>query len=703
MAMADSTDKIQALMDEVYSAWQKEENKGKGKWDVLDGFSEAHQIAVVFGNFNYQVENGGIEQWIYNGYFQDDAEKLAGFLEIGAETDTRCRTILDKVYMLDKYAQETGCDRYGDFRDPYDGDDEGGFIGDIINCDEFDTWYYEHCGKDDWWETVCGFIDEAESHGLAPVGQQEHSEGDTNIKPTLQVYIENVHDERIGGFTIPLPTTAEALQPFLTGAEIKGWQDMKIWEVTSDIGGLGEAVKGTMKKSMTPDTLDELNYFAARIGGLSENQRDIFAAVIASGWRDGTIKDTINIIENLDNFDLQPAFSEEQYGDFLLDTQKDETSGVFRRFEDSADPDEKAFADYVLRLEAYINPKDYGRGTAEEEGGVFTKYGYITADESPYKGVYRGTDDVPDDYRLFSQPGERAESLVKAENINVAAALIKISAVSGDYMRGAPAEILKEISGGKDRDYLLTVNTNGIHFYPALDAYKRGGGPAGVIASLTGEPGTRFFALRLNETGSAQSGGLLEVNRDALHANAIRHHITPDWMEAEMADGSKSSFTIWDWSNMDSTERSQVVVCEPKYSTDDINKVQRRFNDFRNECATAADEVTEPELLESLNKAYMAAAHNSLADMIRIENEAAREILARGDADVYRLTQSGSEKLSQIDAAKPLCFKENSELAIKREDISGLDKWAERTADKLLRQQERGERDKSQTKGDQLL
>ena len=169
--MAEFSDKIQALMDEMYDKWQKGDNKSK--WEVLDDFSEAHKIAVVFGNFNYQVENGGIEQWIYNGYFQDDAEKFIEFLEIGAETDDRCRNILDKVYQLDQYAHETDCDRYGNFYDS-DNDGDSSFIGDIINCDKFDSWYYENCGKDDWWSTVCGIIDKAEAR-LALTEQHEHT------------------------------------------------------------------------------------------------------------------------------------------------------------------------------------------------------------------------------------------------------------------------------------------------------------------------------------------------------------------------------------------------------------------------------------------------------------------------------------------------------------------------------------------------
>jgi hypothetical protein len=119
-------------------------------------------------NFNHQVENGGIEQWIYNGYFHDDIEKFIEHLETGAKSDERCRTILNRIYTLDQYAKETGCDRDGYFHDPDDEDGESGFIGDIISHDGFDSWYYEHCGKDDWWETVCGIIDKAEAHEAIP-------------------------------------------------------------------------------------------------------------------------------------------------------------------------------------------------------------------------------------------------------------------------------------------------------------------------------------------------------------------------------------------------------------------------------------------------------------------------------------------------------------------------------------------------------
>lgn len=154
--MSAFEDRIQALMDEAYADWQKEENRGKDKWDILGGFSEAHHVAVVLGNFNYQVENGGISQWIYNGYFHDDADRLIKYLEIGAESDERCRTILKSITTLDQYANETNCDRYGNFYDPDDGNGESSFVGDGINCGMFDSWYYKNCCGDTWLQTICG-------------------------------------------------------------------------------------------------------------------------------------------------------------------------------------------------------------------------------------------------------------------------------------------------------------------------------------------------------------------------------------------------------------------------------------------------------------------------------------------------------------------------------------------------------------------
>jgi hypothetical protein len=175
--ISDFGDKIQALVDEFYSEWQQGKNQSKGKWEILDGFSEAHKVAVIFGNFNNQVENGGINQWIYNGYFHEDAERLIEHLEVGAAFDERFQTILDSIYKLDQYARDTDCDRYGNLCDPDDEDGDISFLGDMINSDAFDTWYYKYCGENDWWESVCGIIDELEGRESVAADREQPATG----------------------------------------------------------------------------------------------------------------------------------------------------------------------------------------------------------------------------------------------------------------------------------------------------------------------------------------------------------------------------------------------------------------------------------------------------------------------------------------------------------------------------------------------
>lgn len=429
--MATFGDRIQSLIDEVYSEWKKEENKSKGKWDILDGFSEAHQIAVAFGNFNYQVENGGIEQWIYNGYFHEDAEKLAEHLETGAKSDERCRTILDSVYTLEQRARETDCDRDGNYSNPDDEDGERSFIGDMINCDAFDTWYYEHCGKEDWWETVCGIIDKAEPHEITPARQNEEKSENAAVPTPIQVYIENARDSSIGGFTIPFPTTQETLAPWLAAIQEHPDDlfDIVIREVRSSVPGLENVLQGFTDEGIV---FNELNYLAAKIGGLGKWETELYVAALEAGNHSENVKDLINLAENIKRFDLQPAFNEEMYGEFLLQMEKDNTSNAFERLEKSADQEERELARHILRLEEHVDVKAYRREFVQAEKGVFTKYGYI-AERGEFSEVYRGLEDIPREYRLFDTTVQIQEK-PEAESLRVIPPGIRSDEMLGRYL-----------------------------------------------------------------------------------------------------------------------------------------------------------------------------------------------------------------------------------------------------------------------------
>ena len=699
--MADFSEKIQALMDEVYNEWQKDENKGKGKWDVLNGFSEAHQIAVVFGNFNHQVENGGIEQWIFNGYFHDDAEKFTEFLEIGAETDERCRFILDKVYLLDQYAQETGCDRDGYYRDD---DGESSSIGEMINGDAFDTWYYANCGNEDWWELVSGTIDKAEERGLAPTGQYEQDEGDANIKPPLQVYIWNVHDDRIGGFTMPLPATMEELQPFLDSAEITGWQDVEILEVSSDISGLGEALTENIRKTMTKDALDELNYLAARIGALQGgNGHDMFAAAVETKRYNGSVAEIINLTfsENLNRFDLLPAFTDEQYGEFLLDFGGDEHADAFNRLDNSDDPTDAALAKYIEKLEKYADREAYGRDAIKAENGVLTDKGLLIGGDG-IQSIYHGSQDIPAEHRIFTESGEIVRPPMKIDEVDVAAVVLKLHAISGgDNMHSAEGNI-KTLRNRQSRDFLLMVSRDDVILYPAIEAYKRGTEAVAHTSLLKEQPDTMVFAVRVRVHDEAVvTGDLVEINAKALRESVSRHAAAPNRIDAVFSNGATKSYDLWAWAELPPYARDDIRDYDLHYPQSGLNTATQHCTRFIGANEMVSDAKSFDDYLPVLNAARIAAAENPQPDMIRITNEAAKEILARG-SDVYKLTPDGAQKLSAIEAMRPLCFAEHRDLAINSADTAALDKWAERKVSDINRQAEREQRNKTKNKAEEL-
>lgn len=59
---------FQSIMDSAYTKWQDPKNKGISYLDFLNLLTPLEKKAVVLGNMNYQVQNGGWIQWVDNGY-----------------------------------------------------------------------------------------------------------------------------------------------------------------------------------------------------------------------------------------------------------------------------------------------------------------------------------------------------------------------------------------------------------------------------------------------------------------------------------------------------------------------------------------------------------------------------------------------------------------------------------------------------------
>ena len=132
--------------------------------------------------------------------------------------------------------------------------------------------------------------------------------------------------------------------------------------------------------------LDELNYLGNLLSMQHDEDRDKFTAAVALGERAGSIKDLINLAQNLDCYWLYPSVqSEEDYGHYLIEEL------------DELELPEEA--------KKYFMYEDYGRDAAINDGGRFTEQGYIYNNKNTFTEWYNGKEsDIPREYRVMSFP-----------------------------------------------------------------------------------------------------------------------------------------------------------------------------------------------------------------------------------------------------------------------------------------------------------
>lgn len=507
----------------------------------------------------------------------------------------------------------------------------------------------------------------------------------------VNAYIENAGDEQTGGFTIPLPTTAEKLRPWLEAIGAEGGADIAIRDVRSSVPGLQKALS-CMDESFS---LEELNYLATKVSGMKDWQTELFTAALETGRYSGRVKDLINLTENIDLFDLQPAFSNKQYGAFLIEMARDNTAEVYERLEKSDNAEERELAQHILRLEAYVNEEALGRGVAQEENGVFTDRGYLVL-RGEWKETYHGPEDIPKEYRISPAP---APAFLKTEAIDLMDFLAKAHALGGDFLSDAPRN-LSMLEARRSAEYLMIMSDRHIVLTEAAHAYRYESEQFHDFTAATEFINARAFALHITDVHQPHvMGHAVEVDVQALREDILRHCIYPTYIDAVHKSGQEVSFTPEQWDSLEGVDRDQIESWTRRFEPGAHTPVFRHLEDVQDQHNQTGKVVAPDELLSVMNAAYMDRAENPQAGMLRIPLVTAREMLAHGDAEVFRLLPEGAKQLTALDAMHSrggLWYQQHREFSIKKEDISTLDRWASRTIEAAVKPApERGGQKKS--------
>jgi len=207
----------------------------------------------------------------------------------------------------------------------------------------------------------------------------------------IEAYVTNLgkyNEGVLAGEWLKLPADTEDVQNLLKriGVDGRRYEETFITDYETEIDGLYDHLSEYA-------SVDELNYLASLLDEMNEGEREKFEAALAYGDYTGSLKDLINLSQNLDCYEYYPGVSDEDdLGRYLID--------------------ELGSLEVPEYLENYFDYEAYGRDVSLEDGGTFTNDGYVVSNGESFTEEYNGRD-IPEEYRIFAYPKEERPSILE--------------------------------------------------------------------------------------------------------------------------------------------------------------------------------------------------------------------------------------------------------------------------------------------------
>jgi len=199
----------------------------------------------------------------------------------------------------------------------------------------------------------------------------------------FEAYVTNAgkySEGQLVGETLKFPTTAQEVEALLKRIGVDGvrYQEIFITSFDGDVLGLYDHLSEY-------ENLDELNHLACLLSELTSSELETLEAVLDSGDHCSSVRDIINLTQNLDCYGFYPGVSDE------------ETLGriYVEDMESLEVPD---------NIKPYFDFEAYGRDISINENGHFAPGGYVTKVSDDFREVYHGPQDIPAEHRVFAYP-----------------------------------------------------------------------------------------------------------------------------------------------------------------------------------------------------------------------------------------------------------------------------------------------------------
>ena len=198
-----------------------------------------------------------------------------------------------------------------------------------------------------------------------------------------------------GGVWLPMPTTTEQLHKAMKRIGITAENSQNFF-----VNGFANTEQQPFDVPLSviqSAGIDELNYFGKLLEMQGDADRGKFAAAVTLGEYAGSVKDLINLAQNLDCYWIYPTVQDEEaYGHYLID-----------------ELDELELPEAAKK---YFMYEEYGQDAVKNDGGIFTAQGYIYNNKNTFSEWYSGHEnDIPKEYRVMSFPQPERPDPAKVE------------------------------------------------------------------------------------------------------------------------------------------------------------------------------------------------------------------------------------------------------------------------------------------------
>ena len=199
----------------------------------------------------------------------------------------------------------------------------------------------------------------------------------------FEAYITNLGkyaEGQLVGETLKFPATTEEVQSLLKNIGVDGvrYEEFFITAFDGDVMGLYDYLTEY-------ENLDELNHLAHLISELDSDEIETLEAVLNKGDHTSSVADIINLVHNLDCYDLHPSVTD------------DETLGRIY-------VEDMELLDVPDNVLPYFDFEAYGRDARINDGGHFAPGGYVFNNGGSFVERYHGMEDIPPEHRIFAYP-----------------------------------------------------------------------------------------------------------------------------------------------------------------------------------------------------------------------------------------------------------------------------------------------------------